>query len=126
MTKPVTKTEPNTSSIPQPAANSVTSQGSTAATTSQLPVKPANTTQATNGTSSLPVSKLPAVGSILALDMFPADLFSSRPYNRRATLNRGSHEVEVICEVEEVHISLPEGDLIPEVEEAVHNAAEQI
>jgi hypothetical protein len=33
--------------------------------------------------------------------------------------------VEVIYEVEEVHISLPEEDPISEVEEAVHNVVDQ-
>jgi hypothetical protein len=67
------KTEPNTSGIPQGPANSVASQVSTATAISQLPTKPANTTQVPNGTSSLPVSKLPAVGTLPVLVIFPAN-----------------------------------------------------
>lgn len=124
-TKPVAESESNTSSISQPPTVSATSQGAAPAPASQLPAKPANTTQAPNGTSSLPVSKLPAVGSVLVLNVFPANLFSSHQRNPRATLNRASRGVEVIYEVEEVHISLPEEHPISEVEEAVHNVVDQ-
>lgn len=72
-TKPAVKTESNPSGIPQPPANSVASQGSAAAATSQIPAKPANTTTALNGTSSLPASKLPAVGTVPILGLFPAN-----------------------------------------------------
>ena len=64
------KTEPNTSGIPQP---SIASQDSAATATSQLPTKPTNTSQAPNGTSSLPVSKLPAVGTPPVLVIFAAN-----------------------------------------------------
>jgi hypothetical protein len=70
-TKPAMKTEQNTSGIPQPT--SVASQGSVATATSQLPTKPANTSQAPNGTSSLPVSKLSAVGTLPVLVIFAAN-----------------------------------------------------
>src|SRR5579871_3768980 len=50
------KTEANTSNMPQPSASSVTPH---------MPAKPAGNSQALNGTSSLPPSKLPAVRNAL-------------------------------------------------------------
>jgi hypothetical protein len=65
------------------------------------------------------------VGTLPVLVMFPANYFSSHPRNRRATPSRAFRGVEVIYEVEEVHISLPEEHPISEVEEAVHNVVDQ-
>lgn len=120
------KTETNTSGIPQLSASSVTSRGSAATGTSQVPAKPTGNTQALNGTSSLPASKFPAVGSTLFTYLFRTNSSYSHQHSRPAIRNRVSRGVEVIYVVGEVHIRHLEEARILEVEEVVHNVVEQI
>jgi nucleoprotein TPR len=125
-TKPTVKAEANGSNIPHPQTNNVAPQAST--TTSSIPQgpsKPASANQAPNGTSSLPVSKLPAVSCLLPF-LPRANQYSSHLRNQRTTVSQIFQEVELTFVVVGNHTKHHGGGWLPEVEGVVGSVVEHL